>query len=179
MPTPSINVEMDQQLYKIVWHLTLLDSRYYHRFHNSQNFQLLRNQGHQHCKRLRTFQHCQRNRNHQHCQCLRVSRVDAPLEQPPQPPDVQQQPLAVQPQPASDERPAGWFLDPDGRPTLAVENASDFRTPAGQYHPEKYKYAPAGHALVALGASWRTRYPGQNCPTHVISFQNGQWTSWS
>ncbi|CAJ1336414.1 unnamed protein product, partial [Effrenium voratum] len=88
MPTPSINVEMDQQLYKIVWHLTLLDSRYYHRFHNSQNFQLLRNQGHQHCKRLRTFQHCQRN-----------------------------------------------------RPTLAVENASDFRTPAGQYHPEKYKYA--------------------------------------
>ena len=34
----------------------------------------------------------------------------------------------------------GWFLDPDGRPVLVVENARQFRRPDPDYDPDVYKY---------------------------------------
>ena len=47
---------------------------------------------------------------------------------------------------------ASWFLDPDGRPTAVVENATNFQDPSsGSYDPNTYKYR----------TSW--------------SYQDGQW----
>lgn len=53
------------------------------------------------------------------------------------PPEGQQQPAD---ETADSDVQSGWFLDPDGRPTVVTENAAGIPTSGPSYDPERFRY---------------------------------------